>query len=375
MSNGSELLRIAAYVSPLTAYSNPTGVGQHILGMFEALQARPDVAFTLLSPRRRQAQAQRFVAGHDRSRTVNIPLADRSLRLATTWTSLISLDRWLDDVDWVYTPVEQPVTTKRHLAVTVHDLYPFEPSVSGIPGKQAAGQSWRRRMKRILNRADLILTVSEFTKSRMLALLDVKHPERIKVLGNGGSEEFSPRRTPEDGSVLHRFHLEDSRYVLFPASLTRRKGGDLLLEVAALAHREQTGLRFVVIGRRHDADLLRAMDDLTLRVPDLPVNMLGYVAKEELAVLYRHAVAALFPSRYEGFGIPVLESLASGCPILIAPQPALLEVANGLAVVIEADASSVLARLTAHLPRPSTVGRETLGTWAACADRLVKAMQ
>ncbi len=110
-------------------------------------------------------------------------------------------------------------------------------------------------------------------------------------------------------------------------------------------------------------------------MPELPVELLGYVTKEELVALYRHAKAALFPSRYEGFGIPVVESLASGCPILITPQPALLEVAGGRAVVVEPDATSVLARLTADLPRPTNVDQRDRRTWTACADRLIQAMQ
>lgn len=367
-------LRIAAYASPLTAYARPTGVGQHILGMFGALQEHNGALFSLIAPRGRRVEAEKLITAHPRSRILHIPLSDRSLRLSTTWLSLVILDRWLADTEWVYTPVEQPVTTRRRLAVTVHDLYPFEPAIAGIPWKQPAGLSWRRRMKRVLDRADLILAVSEFTKSRMLELLDVKNPSRILVVGNGGSEGFGPHSRLEDEDVLRRFQLERSRYVLFPASLTRRKGGDLLLDVAQLAHRQEAGLRFAVIGRRHDADLLEALGRLKDQVPGLPVELLGYVAKDELAALYRHAKAALFPSRYEGFGIPIVESLASGCPILITPQQALLEVAGGQAVIVEPDADSVLARLTTDLPRPASVDRNVRRTWAACADRLIQAM-
>ena len=353
----------------------PTGVGQHINGMFSALQQREDVEFHLATPRDKLAEAQEIIGSHSRSAMLMLPWPDRWLRVGTTWTPLMNLDRWLDGPDWVYTPVEQPVTTNQRLAVTVHDLYSFEPVVPGIRSKRPAGFSWRRRMKRLLERADLILAVSEFTRSRMLALFDVKNPARIVVLGNGGSEGFSSLPQTEDADVLRRFRLNESRYVLFPASLTQRKAGDLLLDVVLLAHREQTGLHFAVVGRRHEPELLEKLERLKNRVPDLPLELLGYVTKEELAALYRHAKAALFPSRYEGFGIPIVEALASGCPILIAPHPALLEVASGRAVVVDPDAASVLARLTADLPRPTSVDSDEGRTWTACAARLIHAMQ
>jgi glycosyltransferase involved in cell wall biosynthesis len=103
------------------------------------------------------------------------------------------------------------------------------------------------------------------------------------------------------------------------------------------------------------------------------------VAKHELAALYRHARAVLFPSRYEGFGIPVVEALASGCALFISNQPALLEVAAGNAAVIELDADSILSALTSDSDRDGRRSRvDGSGcdrTWAQCVSRLVQAMQ
>jgi alpha-1,3-rhamnosyl/mannosyltransferase len=368
-------MRIAAYTSPLEAWSAPTGVGQHILGMFSALQQREDVAFNLVTPRDRGAEALKFIAAHSRSRMLPLPWPDRALRLSTTWMSLLKLDPWLDDSDWVYTPAEHPVTTSRRLAVTVHDVYPFEPEVRGLPRKRPAGLSWQRRMTRILRRADLIATVSEFTRSRILELFDVRHPERVVVIGNGGSEGFSPTSQPDDARVLRRYGLHARGYVLFPASLTRRKGGDLLLDVARLAQAERAGLTFAVIGRRHDADLLEALCVMREQVPGLAVTLLGYVTKPDLSALYRHAQAAFLPSRYEGFGIPVVEALASGCPMFITGQAALVEVAAGRAHIVQPDAAAVLAALTEAETKTSSRPDGRDRTWAQCAGRLVQAME
>ena len=367
-------MKLAAYASPLHAFPMPTGVGQHILGMFSALQCRQDVIFNLVAPRGKENEGRKFIAAHPRSRLVPVPWPDRLLRYTTACASLVNLDRWVGDIDWVYVPVEQPVTTRRKLAVTVHDLYAFEPDVAGMPERARAGITWRRRMRRILQKADLIVTVSAFTRSRLLTLFNVDNPSRVVVIGNGGAEGFGPATSAEDEGILQRHRLQAGRYVLFPASLTYRKGGDLLLEVAELASAHHVDLTFAVIGRRHDPDLVEALQRLRHKTPTIDVAMLGYITTAELAAFYRHAYAMFLPSRYEGFGIPVVEALASGCPVIITNQPALVEVAAGAATVVARDAPSALATLTAHrVPRPST--NCSAHTWENCAARLMQAMK
>ena len=228
-------------------------------------------------------------------------------------------------------------------------------------------------MRRILARADLIATVSAFTKSRMLELFPVERPERVVVVGNGGCEHFSDEPRPSDEGVLKKYGLVSLRYVVCPASLTWRKSGDVILEVAREARAGQAGLVFVVIGCRHEAPLLALLGSLKSRLPDLPISLLGYVPQEDLATLYRCAFATLFLSRYEGFGIPVVEALASGCPLFISDQPALIEAGEGRAVVVESRAENILAALGSEAARVRPTAR-TGRTWARCAGRLVEAM-
>ncbi len=372
------MVKVAAYTSPLRMDPTPTGVGQHIHGMFSALQQRDDVLFSLISPRGTRHDADGLIASHARSRLVPLPLPDRLLRMTTTWASLVNVDPWLQDEDWVYAPVEQPVTTRRRLAVTVHDLYPFEPTVAGIPDKRTAGISWRRRLKRILERANVIATVSDFTRSRMLDLFDVRHPERIVVVGNGGSEGFDGTVRPDDERVLARYGLKPG-FILFPASLTWKKGGDLLLRVAMEARAQGMSLEFAVTGRRHDADLLTRMRQLDDGA-GLPVTLLGYVAKHELAAMYRRAAATLVLSRYEGFGIPVVEALASGCPLFISKHAALMEVAAGQGILVDDDPGCILTALVNHRPPAASCSRPNWAasshhTWANSAAKLVSALQ
>jgi glycosyltransferase involved in cell wall biosynthesis len=342
--------------------------------MCSALQKRPDISLGIVTPRGQEQAATALTHGHAASRLLRLPLPERPLRYATTMASLINLDPWLGDAEWVYTPVEQPVTTSKPLAVTIHDVYMFERKEPARGRASSPGLSWRLRMRRVLDRADLIATVSSFTRSRIVELFGVQAPERIVVVGNGGAEDFSDIPVPEDDGVLHRHGLEPASYVLFPGSLTHRKGGDLVLKVAHESYTRGTGLSFVVIGRRHDRDLLATLDRMKAVQPGFPVILLGYVPTRDLAALYRHAWATYFPSRYEGFGIPVVEALRSGCPLFISPQPALVEVAAGRATVLDDDPLTVVDAFHSVRPNQAAAGVEDY-TWARSASRLVEAMR
>jgi glycosyltransferase involved in cell wall biosynthesis len=152
-----------------------------------------------------------------------------------------------------------------------------------------------------------LLAVSERTKRDLVELYGIE-PGRITVTPHGVDPAFAPNgRGP--GS-----------YVLFVGAIQERK--DPLAAAAAAA---EVGLPLVVAGPRKDAGLARELTRLG-------VDLRGYVAKEELADLYRGAVCLVLPSRYEGFGLPVLEAMACGTPVVAAPDPALREVCGEAAI-------------------------------------------
>jgi alpha-1,3-rhamnosyl/mannosyltransferase len=185
-------------------------------------------------------------------------------------------------------------------------------------------------MQRILERADLILTVSEFTRRRLLELFTMRNEERLIVVGYGVADCYFSPRQPSDADILSRFELERERYLITVGSLTFRKGGDLLLDLAA-----RLPWRLVVTGRRHDPALLERYKTLRQSMPEFPLDLLGYVSDEEQAILVRNALAMVFPSRYEGFGIPVLEAMAAGTPVICSRAGALPEVTGNAAVFVE----------------------------------------
>ncbi len=195
------------------------------------------------------------------------------------------------------------------MVVTVHDLS-FERMATAMGRRDRA--IFKVVVPWSVGRARRVIAVSERTKRDLVELYHVPD-ERITVTPHGIDPAFGPG---EDGS---------HDYLLFVGAIQERKN-----PLAALAAAEAVGLPLVVAGPERDPALAR---ELERRGADLR----GYVEKNELAQLYRGAAALVLPSRYEGFGLPVLEAMACGTPVVANPDPALKEVAGDAALYAEPD--------------------------------------
>ena len=170
---------------------------------------------------------------------------------------------------------------------------------------------FRAVVPRSVRRAARVLAISERTKRDLVELYGVPE-EKVVVTPLGVDPEFRP------GAEAR------GTYLLFVGAIQERK--DPLAAVAAAA---AVGLPLVVVGPEKDGRLAEH-----LRVAGADVR--GHVSKRELAELYRGAAALVLPSRYEGFGLPVVEAMASGTPVVATPDEALREVAGDAAVFAEA---------------------------------------
>jgi glycosyltransferase involved in cell wall biosynthesis len=158
-----------------------------------------------------------------------------------------------------------------------------------------------------VRKADHVLAVSERTKRDIVELYGVS-PEKVTVTPHGVDPAFAPGDGANDG------------YLLFVGAVQARKD-----PLAALEAAEAAGVQLVVVGPEKEPELAR---ELRARGAD----MRGWVEKPELAELYRRAGALILPSRYEGFGVPVLEAMASGTPVVLSDDEALREVAGDAGV-------------------------------------------
>jgi len=197
-----------------------------------------------------------------------------------------------------------PLGYRGRSVVTLHDLH-FErdPSVMGLVDRL----TFRAVVPRAARKADHVLAVSERTKRDAVELYGLA-AGRITVTPLAVDPAFTPGDGTHDG------------YLLFVGAVQQRKD-----PLAALDAAQATGLPLVVVGPEKDQALAA---ELRRRGADVR----GVVPKAELAELYRRAAAVVLLSRYEGFGIPVLEAMASGTPVVLSDDAALREVAGDAGV-------------------------------------------
>ena len=231
--------------------------------------------------------------------------------------------------------------------VTIHDVS-FQRDRTLMRSKDRA--VFRFAVPRAARRAARVLTVSERTKRDIVELYGVPS-ERIVVTPNAVDPVFAPGDGRHDG------------FLLFVGAIQERKNPLAAADAAAAL-----GMRLVVAGPEKDSRLAR---ELERRGAELR----GYVDKPQLAELYRAAACLVQPSRYEGFGLPVLEAMASGTPVVAAPEPALVEVAGDAAVFADGDElAGAIRRALAERDRLAAAGLERAKrfTWEETARRTVE---
>jgi glycosyltransferase involved in cell wall biosynthesis len=201
--------------------------------------------------------------------------------------------------------------------LTVHDLsFERDPALMGPRDRFF----FRTFVPRSARRADRVLAVSESTKHDLAERYGIAE-DRIAVTPNAVDPVFRPNgKSPERAP-----------YALFVGGIQPRKDPLAAVEALALLNGE---LNLVVVGaeKRGGDEFRSAVKRLGL---EERVELAGHVDREELAALYRGAACLVFPSRHEGFGLPVLEAMASGTPVVAASVGAVPEVAGGAAILVE----------------------------------------
>ena len=305
------MLEVAMDTSPLALYG--AGTARHLQGLLGGLEQLPDVrveqhAFGL---RGRAAVPVRDVAWYLGA----LPVLARG-------------------ADVLHCPTfRAPVRSPVPLVVTVHDL--------AVLRRPDAFNAWTRRYSRtvlphVVRAARRLIAVSEFTAQELVDLLGAPE-EKIRVVPNAVGAPFTA-----DGDAA------PGDYVLAVSTLEPRKNLHRLVEGFQRAGLNGCELR--IVGGRGWGDVaIEGAED---------VRWLGRVSDEELARLYRGARCAAYVSTYEGFGLPVLEAMACGTPVVSSDLPPVREFAHGAVLVDPSDADAIAAGLNEAMTRQPELTRE-----------------
>jgi glycosyltransferase involved in cell wall biosynthesis len=350
-------VRIVVDVSPLG--HQRTGIGNYLLGMLGGLvQAIGEddqlVAFAPAGPRRKRV-IERVLDGLPvERRVILVPPSAHTWR--TAWSRLgRGPVEWLAgrlDVfhfsDWMYPPQRAGVRT-----TTVYDLIPLHfPEWVAPLTRRMHGRKYRNAART----CDLIFAISSYTADDAAETLHFPR-ERIRVAYPGVDERFRPEGERRDLGAP---------YVLGVSTVEPRKNLDVLLDAFALV-------------RRHHPDLVLAIAGAGgWGAGEGPrgegVRWLGFVPDGELPALYRGAAVFAYPSRFEGFGIPIVEAMACGTPVVSSAHPSLDEASGDAALRADPSSPEAFANAIEHgLADSGGLVRRELDharrfTWRGCGE-------
>ncbi|WP_154223984.1 glycosyltransferase family 4 protein [Marinicella rhabdoformis] len=209
--------------------------------------------------------------------------------------------------------------------VTIHDLIPLKVPFTTLDMKN----HFYHLFKWAAESADMIFSVSEHTKKDIMEIYGIPE-EKIQVTYQSYKKSDVVTTEEDDSIYLKAKKLAAQKYVLFVGNIEPKKNIKALIQAMAYIPK---GYKLAVVGRKawmHESQL----SDLTRYLKKKEYVFLDYVSEEELSMLYKNALCMVFPSLYEGFGLPVLEAMAHDCPVICSNVSSLPEVGGDAALYV-----------------------------------------
>ena len=226
--------------------------------------------------------------------------------------------------DWLEPPTKCPKVT------TIHDLVVYKyPETFTPKGGHDIVSNLKRKLKWVKRESKLVIAVSENTKRDIVEILGIPE-EKIRVVYEAADEVYNKQQTTNNIDKTKKKYGIKGDYILAVGTREPRKNLKRVIE----AHEKlgisppTGGLKLVIAGKFGWGDQSSIINHQS------SIKLLGYVPKEDLAVLYSGAKVFVYPSLYEGFGLPVLEAMSCGCPVVTSNVSSMPEVAGDAAVLV-----------------------------------------
>jgi len=254
-----------------------------------------------------------------------------------------------------------PLGYKGTTVVTVHDLIHLH-----YPPSYVAYCYAKTMLSLSCRKAKMIIVISENTKKDLVKMLAID-PDKIRVIYPGVGEEFCPSPNPEDRLSTPN----KAGYILHVGNIKPTKNIKMIIDAFLLALKDIPDAHLVLIGKNSMRGYTKKLD----KHPN--IQFLGEMKHKGLVNLYRDAKIFVFPSLYEGFGLPPLEAMACGLPVICSNVSSLPEVVGDAAIMIDPNKVNELSQAIIRLWKDDAKRREysekglaraKMFTWAKCAD-------
>lgn len=360
-----------------------TGIGRYALELINNLKANPEIdaikylsGFKVVDDLPTLVNSPSISASKLKKQLRNSRLVSDIYRLTVPALKSYALKSYTDYI--FHSPNYYIPPGHKKSCATFHDL-----SIFHFPEYHPKGRVhlMKKELHSSVSRAKVLITDSNFTKNEVSDFFNFD-PERIVVAPLASSGDFLPRKENQCQQVLERYGLAYGQFTFFAGTIEPRKNiKNLLLAYQKLPLEMSLRFPLVISGYQgwESEELHRLFDIGSQRGW---IKYLGYTDQQSLSVLFSACRAFLFPSRYEGFGLPILEAMAAGTPVITSNVSSLPEVAGDAGLMVDPDDVDQLTQYISDIILNDSLRAELIDrgflqnakfSWVNCARETIKA--
>ena len=313
----------------------PSGLYQYTLRLIDGLQEiDQDNEYLLYFFNRGDKRREEIIAGYRVKPNFKKRICRIPYRALSPLSKVIPISTVLGKVDVLHGPTFGllPSGCYKKSVVTIHDLKVFSPEE--LSSRSKGTSLFRKQILDAVRRADRLITFSEFTRSELGARFRI-NPGRIEVIFPGVGKEFSPLQDAGRTAEVKSKYGIKRNYLLFVGFMEPKKNLPRLIEAFSEAKRSLPEPCQLVIAGPPGPSTEEVARKIRALFLEGEVLLTGAVPREELPLLYAGAAAFIFPSLQEGFGIPPLEAMASGTPVIASNATSLPEVVGAAGLLVD----------------------------------------